>query len=70
MNRSTFCEIKYMNRLVVFFFKGRVYDWGWFQITDSHISTKIPEMLPPKIAEDIKGYISSKDTILSVKSSI
>ena len=26
MNRSTFCEIKYMNRLGLF--KGCVYDWG------------------------------------------
>ena len=29
MNKSTFFEIKYMNGLV--FFKGQVYDWGWFQ---------------------------------------
>ena len=34
-----FCEIKYMNRLG--FFKGRVYDWGWFQNTDSHTRTLI-----------------------------
>ena len=33
MERSTFCEIKYMNRLG-FIFKGQVYDWGWFQNTD------------------------------------
>ena len=29
MNRSTFCEIKNMN--VRFFFKGQVYNWGWFR---------------------------------------
>ena len=51
MNRSTFCEIKYLNRL--FFFKGRVYDWGWFQNTDSHTRKKIiprsPHTPPPSL---------------------
>ena len=51
MNKLTFCEIKYVNRL--FFFKGRVYDWGWFQNTDSHTRTKIPQSSPP---HDHRGY--------------
>ena len=46
MNRSTFCEIKYIDRL--FFFKGQVYDWDWFQKTDSHIHTKITPSCPPQ----------------------
>ena len=29
----------------IFFFKGQVYDWGWFQNTGSH--TKITPDLPP-----------------------
>ena len=45
MNRSTFCEIKYKNGL--FFFKGQVYDWGWFQNTGSHTRTKSTRELPP-----------------------
>ena len=45
MNRSTFCEIKYMNRLG--FFKGCVYDWGWFQSTDMHTRAKITWVHPP-----------------------
>ena len=57
------------------FFKGRVYDWGWFQNTDSHTRTKITQSPPPPpITEDMKGYINSKTGIwigrLSVKSSI
>ena len=29
------------------FFKGQVYDWGWFQNAGSHIHTKTtPELLP------------------------
>ena len=49
MNRSTFCEIKYMNRLG--FIKGWVYDWDWFQncYTDSHTSTKIT-LSPPTLS--------------------
>ena len=45
MNRSTFCEMKYMNRL--FFLKAWVYDWGWFQNTDSDTRTKMPRAPPP-----------------------
>ena len=44
MDRSTFCEIKYMNRLG--FFKGRLYDWAWFQNTDSHTRTKNTRVAP------------------------
>ena len=29
INRLTFCEIKYVDGLA--FFKGLVYDWGWFK---------------------------------------
>ena len=54
MNRSTFCEIKYMNRLS-FFSKGGAYDWGWFQNTDSHTHTKItPSLSPPP--HNYRGY--------------
>ena len=51
MNRSTFRKIKYMNRLG--FFKGRVYDWGWFQNTDSYTRTKITPSPPP---HNHRGY--------------
>ena len=47
MNRSTFCEIKYMNGLGLFF-KDWVYDWGLFQNTGSHTRTKITPELPPE----------------------
>ena len=46
MNRSTFSEIKYMNRLSVCF-KGLVYDWGWFQNTDSPTRTNVTPSPPP-----------------------
>ena len=46
MNRSTFCEIKFMKGL--FFFLGQVYDWGWFQNTGSLTRTKITPELPPR----------------------
>ena len=45
MNRLTVCEIKYMNRLG--FFQSLVYDWGWFQSTDSHTHTNITRPPPP-----------------------
>ena len=46
MNRSTLCDIKYMNGLL-FFFNGQVYDWGWFQNTRSHTRTKVTPPPPP-----------------------
>ena len=46
MNRTTFCEIKYMNKLG-FFFKDQVYDWDWFRNTDLHTHTITPSTLPP-----------------------
>ena len=56
MNRSTFCEIKYMKRLF-FFSKNRVYDSCWFQNTDSHTRIKITPAPPSHtITEDMKGY--------------
>ena len=55
MNRSTLCEIKYMNRL--FFFKGQVNDWGWFQNTDSHAHIKITRVVPPPPhTHNYRGY--------------
>ena len=67
--KNTILSVKSSIWIGCFFFKGRVYDWGWLQNTDLHTRTKITPVAPP-IAEDIKGYISSKYTILSVKSSI
>ena len=43
MNRSTFCEIKFMN---VFFSKGQVYDWGWFKILTRTSVPKLPQNGP------------------------
>ena len=69
MNRSTFCEIKYMNRLFFFSKAGYMIGVGFKILTHTPIP-KLPELLPLPIAQDIKGYISSKKTIHSVKSSI
>ena len=73
MNRSTFCEIKYMNRLVFFSKAGYMIRVGFKILTH----TLVPKLPPPHthtITEDIKGHTSSKNTIwigqLSVKSSI
>ena len=65
MNRSTFCEIKYMNRLD--FIKGQVYDWGWFQNTDSYTRTKITPITLHKhtITEDMKGVYKFKEQYLN-----
>ena len=47
-----------MNRLG--FFKGQVYDWGWFQNTDSHSRTKItPRSLYPQVKNfSISVYVN------------
>ena len=46
MNKSTFCEIKYINGL---FFKGQVYDCGRLQNTGSHTVQKLPPTHQMKI---------------------
>ena len=53
MDMSTFSEIKYMNRLG--FSKGRVYNWGWFQNTDLHTSTKITQSSPTPLLNNYRG---------------
>ena len=62
-NRSTFCEIKYMNRLG--FFKGLVYGWGGFKILTPKPIPNYPKSNTHThtITEDMKGYINSKDSI-------
>ena len=42
MNRSTFCEIKYLNDI---FLKGQVCDWGLSQNTGVHTHIKITHEL-------------------------
>ena len=64
MNRSTFCEIKYINRQ--FFCKGRVYDWGWFQNTDSLTHTKISArrkwiVTRSVLSELVRHFIENQD---------
>ena len=56
MKRSTFCEIKYI-LTVVFFFKGGVYDWGWFQILTHTLEQTLPPPLHPLPLSDYVNYL-------------
>ena len=60
MNRSTLCEIKYMNRLFFFYQRpaSAIYDKGWFQNTDSRTRTKILFFAPsrPNYAQWMTRY--------------
>ena len=55
MHMSTFCEMKYMNRLG--FFKGQIFDRGLCQNTNSHTRTKITLSPPPPThTHNNRGY--------------
>ena len=53
LNRSTFSTIKYM--YLSFIFESKVYDWGRFPNTGSHIRTTIY----PKLSPDSVGILKT-----------